>query len=199
MRHGKSGNRLSRNQSLRKATMRDMAKAVFLQERICTTRAKAKEARKFIDKLITLGKKDTLTARRRAFAILCDHAEVSQLFSKVAPRFKSRKGGYTRIIPYIQRAGDNAELAFLELTEKTREIITNQKRVKAVKEAKEAGDVKKVSEAETKPAAPAAGPAVTPGVTATPTTHSKADVKSTPKTASKGFFKKMFQRKIGAE
>ena len=80
-----------------------MAKAVFLQERICTTRAKAKEARKLIEKLITLGKKDTLAARRRAFAILCDHTEVSQLFSKIAPRFKSRKGGYTRIIPYIQR------------------------------------------------------------------------------------------------
>ncbi len=206
MRHAKAGNRLSRNQSLRKATMRDMAKAVFLQERICTTRAKAKEARKFIDKLITLGKTDTLAARRRAFAILCDHAEVSQLFGKVAPRFKFRKGGYTRIIPYIQRDGDNAELAFLELTEKTRTIITGQKRIKAVKEA---GDTKKVSDphaghahVETKPAAPAApaaGPATTPSVTSTPTTHSKADVKSTPKAGSKGFFKKMFQRKTGAE
>src|ERR1700722_6782730 len=153
MRHAKSGNRLSRNQSLRKATLRDMAKAIFLQERICTTRAKAKEARKMIEKLITLGKKDTLAARRRAFAILCDHTEVSQLFSQVAPRFKARNGGYTRIIPYIQRGGDNAELAFLELTEKSREIITNQKRTKAEKEA---GDVTKVSEAETKPAASAA-------------------------------------------
>ena len=197
MRHGKSGNRLSRNQSLRKATLRDMAKAVFLQERICTTRAKAKEARKLIEKLITLGKKDTLTARRRAFAILCDHAEVSQLFSKIAPRFKSRTGGYTRIIPYIQRIGDNAELAFLELTEKTHEIITNQKRVKAVKEA---GDVTKVSEAETKPVAPAAGEAPTPSVATTPTAHSKADVKSTPKaTAKPKGIRKLFQRKTGGE
>ena len=80
--------------------------------------------------MITLGKKDTLAARRRAFAILCDHTKVSQLFSKIAPRFKARNGGYTRIIPYMQRAGDNAELAFLELTEKSREIITNQKRTK---------------------------------------------------------------------
>ena len=197
MRHRKSGNRLSRNQSLRKATLRDMAKAVFLQERICTTRAKAKEARKLIEKLITLGKKDTLTARRRAFAILCDHTEVSQLFSKVAPRFKSRKGGYTRIIPYIQRGGDNAELAFLELTEKTREIITNQKRVKAVKEA---GDTTKVSEAETKPVAPAVGAAPTPSVATTSTAHSKADVKSTPKAAAKpAGIRKLFQRKIGSE
>ena len=196
MRHRKSGNRLSRNQSLRKATLRDMAKAVFLQERICTTRAKAKEARKLIEKLITLGKKDTLAARRRAFAILCDHTEVSQLFSKVAPRFKSRKGGYTRIIPYIQRGGDNAQLAFLELTEKTRTIITGQKRVKAVKEA---GDVTTVSEAQTKPVAPASGAAPTPSV-ATPVTHSKADVKSTPKAAAKPTgLRKLFQRKIGSE
>src|ERR1043165_46246 len=124
MRHQKSGNRLSRNKSLRQATVRDMAKAVLVQERICTTRAKAKEARKFIEKLITLGKKDTLAARRKAFAILCDHTLVSQLFKETAPRFKSRAGGYTRIIPYKQRMGDNAELAFLELTEKSRAIIT---------------------------------------------------------------------------
>ena len=196
MRHAKAGNRLSRNQSLRKATLRDMAKAVFLQERICTTRAKAKEARKMIEKLITLGKEDTLAARRRAFAILCDHTEVSQLFSKIAPRFKSRKGGYTRIIPYIQRIGDNAELAFLELTEKTKEIITNQKRTKAVKEA---GDTTKVSEAETKPVTPAAGAAPTPSA-ATPAAHSKADVKSTPKAAAKpAGIRKLFQRKIGSE
>lgn len=194
MRHAKAGNRLSRNQSLRKATLRDMAKAVFLRERICTTRAKAKEARKLIEKLITLGKKDTLASRRRAFAILCDHAEVSQLFTNVAPRFKSRTGGYTRIIPYMQRSGDNAQLAFLELTEKSRTIITNQKRVKAVKEA---GDTAKVSEAQTKPVTPA--PAATPSGAATPTTHSKADLKATPKAASKGFFKKMFQRKTGGE
>src|SRR5271163_162544 len=115
MRHAKSGNRLSRNQSLRKATLRDMARSIFLQERICTTMAKAKEARKLIEKLITLGKKDTLAARRRAFAILCDHTIVSDLFTKTAPRFKSRTGGYTRIIPYMQRSGDNAALAFLEL------------------------------------------------------------------------------------
>ena len=197
MRHRKSGNRLSRNQSLRKATLRDMAKAVFLQERICTTRAKAKEARKLIEKLITLGKKDTLAARRLAFAILCDHKEVSQLFSKVAPRFKARKGGYTRIIPYIQRGGDNAALAFLELTEKSREIITNLKRVKVDKEAaKDAGDVKKVSEAETKPVAET----TTPSVTAAPATHSKADVKSTPKAAAKPTgIRKFFQRKTGGE
>ena len=190
MRHAYAGNRLSRNQSLRKATVRDMAKAVLVQERICTTRAKAKEARKLIDKLITLGKKDTLAARRRAFAILCDHGLVSRLFTTTAPRFKSRNGGYTRIIPYMQRMGDNAELAFLELTEKSRTIITGLKRTKAEKEA---ADTSKVSEAESKPAAPQAGAPAAP-------THSKADVKSTPKAASKPTgIKKLFQRKTGGE
>ncbi len=191
MRHGLSGNRLSRNRSLRKATLRDMAKSIFLQERICTTSAKAKEARKMIEKLITLGKKDTLAARRRAFAILCDHAEVSKLFTDIAPRFKTRTGGYTRIIPYTQRAGDNAKLAFLELTEKSREIITNQKRSK---EAKEAADVTKVSEAETKPVAATA-------VAEEPRpTHSKADVKAKPKAAAKPkVTPKLFQRKAGGE
>jgi large subunit ribosomal protein L17 len=189
MRHGLAGNRLSRNRSLRKATLRDMARAILVQERICTTRAKAKEARKFIEKLITLGKTDTLAARRRAFAILCDHAMVSDLFTKTAPRFKSRKGGYTRIIPYMQRSGDNAQLAFLELTEKTRVIITNQKRTKADKEA---GDVSKVSDAETKPVEPAAGTAA-PG-------HSKADVKTKPKAVAKPTgVRKLFQRKTGSE
>ena len=191
MRHGKSGNRLSRNQSLRKATLRDMARSVLVQERICTTIAKAKEARKLIEQLITLGKKDTLAARRRAFAILCDHTMVSVLFAKTAPRFKDRKGGYTRIIPYMQRAGDNAALAFLELTEKSRAIITNKKRVKVDKDAKEAADTSKVSEAETKPVAPAGGAAPAP---------SKADVKTTTKAAAKPTgIRKLFNRKIGSE
>jgi len=190
MRHGKSGNRLSRNQSLRKATLRDMARAILVQERICTTRAKAKEARKFIEKLITLGKTDTLAARRAAFAILCDHSMVSDLFKTVAPRFKERKGGYTRIIPYVQRAGDNAELAFLELTEKSREIITNQKRTKADKEA---ADVTKVSEAETKPVAATAAPV------AAPAKSKKAEVKAPKAAAKPKVAKKLFQRKAGGE
>ena len=99
MRHHKARTRLSRNSTLRQATMRDLAKAVLIQQRICTTKPKAKEARKLIDRLITLGKDGTLSAKRRAFAVLCDHDLVSQLFNSTAPRFNSRQGGYTRIIP----------------------------------------------------------------------------------------------------
>ena len=191
MRHRKEGNRLSRNRSLRKATLRDMAKCVLVEERICTTRAKAKEARKLIEKLITLGKKDTLTARRRAFAILCDHDLVSQLFKETAPRFKARAGGYTRIIPYMNRLGDNAELAFLELTEKSRVIITGEKKVKA----QAAADTSVVTDAQTKPVQEKSKKAPK-----AEKVESKADVKTTAKAAAKPTAaKKLFQRKAGGE
>jgi len=150
MRHAKSGNRLSRNQTLRKATMRDMARAILVEERIFTTKAKAKEARKFIDQLITLGKNGTLSDKRRAFAILCDHTMVTDLFEKTAPRFKNRVGGYTRIIPFGLRRGDNAEMVYLELTEKTKSIISQGKlRGVALSHVPAEADVATIAEAET--------------------------------------------------
>ena len=112
MRHGVAGNRLSRNRSLRKATLRDLAKATLIHQRVCTTFNKAKEARKLVEKLITLGKKGQLAHRRRAFAILCDHQLVSELFTKISPRFKSRVGGYTRLIPVGIRRGDSAQMTY---------------------------------------------------------------------------------------
>lgn len=131
MRHRVSGNRLGRNSSLRKSTVRDIAKSTLVHQRICTTKAKAKEARKLVEKLITLGKKETLAAKRRAFSILCDHKIVSNLFNDIAGRFKNRAGGYTRIIPLSERRGDNAMLVYLELTEKK---IVEPKKPVAVKE-----------------------------------------------------------------
>ena len=127
MKHRIAGNKLSRNSSLRKATLRDMASAILTHERICTTKAKAKEARKLIDHLITLGKKGTLAHKRKAFSVLCDHGMVKDLFDTIAPRFKERQGGYTRIILAGQRSGDNANLAYLELTEKSAMIISKSK------------------------------------------------------------------------
>jgi large subunit ribosomal protein L17 len=185
MRHKIAGNRLSRNQSLRAATLRDMARAVLIQERICTTHAKAKEGRKLIEKLITLGKKDTLTARRRAFAILCDHGLVSRLFKETAPRFKTRPGGYTRIIALSKRSGDNAQLAFLELTEKSRVIISGLKKVKAP-----SADAEAVSDAEIKPVEDKSKAPE----------HSKADIKTKTKTTAKpAGIRRLFQRKTGGE
>ena len=131
-----AGNRLSRNSTLRKATVRDLAKATLIAQRICTTEAKAKEARKLVDKLITLGKKGTLAAKRRAFSILTDHKLVSDLFAKTSPRFKNRIGGYTRIIKLGTRRGDNAALAYLELTEKEIIIISKPKSAVTAKKEK---------------------------------------------------------------
>lgn len=119
MRHKIAHKTLNRKQAHRKATVRDIAKATLIHNRIQTTEVKAKEARKLVDKLITLGKKGTLAHKRRAFAILCDHKLVSNLFNETSPRFKERNGGYTRIIKLGNRRGDNASLVFLELTENT--------------------------------------------------------------------------------
>lgn len=111
-----------------------MAKATLIRQRICTTMAKAKEARKLVDQLITLGKKGSLAHKRRAFAILCDHQLVSDLFNKTAPRFRQRNGGYTRIIPLaLPRRGDSAKMVYLELTEKEVVVISKPKAQAAAK------------------------------------------------------------------
>lgn len=129
MRHGISGNKFGRNQTLRKVTIRDLCRAVLKCESIKTTRAKAVEARKAVDKLITLGKDNTLAAKRRAFAILIDHEIVSNLFNVIAPRFSKRQGGYTRIIKFaVNRQGDNAQMVILELTERA-VVATSEEKV----------------------------------------------------------------------
>ena len=161
MRHGISGNKFGRNQTLRKATVRDLVRAILKAEVIKTTRAKAVEARKLIDRTITLGKKNTLAAKRRAFALLCDHAMVSNLFNVIAPRFANRKGGYTRIIKFTtNRQGDNAEMVLLELTERAPEVVVaDAKAGKAVKDAEvvavkaeKKAPVKKAAKADVKTA-----------------------------------------------
>jgi large subunit ribosomal protein L17 len=96
--------------------MRNLARALFEHERIITTVEKAKEARCFVEKLITLGKKGTLHARRLALARLPDRDAVTKLFDEIAPRFRDRPGGYTRVIKRHQRRlGDAGQTAFLEL------------------------------------------------------------------------------------
>lgn len=147
MRHKIAGNKLGRNSSWRKATVRDIAKATLIQQRIKTTEAKAKEARKLVDKLITLGKKGSLAHKRRAFSILCDHKLVSELFSKIAVRFAQRQGGYTRIIKLAtNRKGDNAKVVFLELTEKDQSVLVDDK--KALKQASKKAKAEKKVESD---------------------------------------------------
>ncbi|MFC1594422.1 50S ribosomal protein L17 [Candidatus Omnitrophota bacterium] len=135
MRHRQSRGTLNRSTSYRRATLRDIARAVVISERIITTKVKAKAARRLVERLITLGKQDTLAARRTAFKHLCDHRLVSLLFSEIAPRFQKRSGGYTRLITISNRRGDNAERVILELTE-MREVEKSKKK-KGATQAKE--------------------------------------------------------------
>jgi large subunit ribosomal protein L17 len=116
MRHLKAGRKLGRNATHRLALMRNLARALFEHERIITTVEKAKEARRFVEKLITLAKKGSLHARRLALARLPDRDSIDKLFSEIAPRFHDRAGGYTRIIKrHERRLGDGGQTAFLEL------------------------------------------------------------------------------------
>jgi large subunit ribosomal protein L17 len=115
MRHLKSGRQLSRNSSHRWALMRNLITALLREEKIRTTDPKAKELRRWADRVITLGKQGTLHARRRALSIVQDKAVVKKLFDTLGPRFKDRPGGYTRIIKIGQRRGDAAQMAVIEL------------------------------------------------------------------------------------
>ncbi|MBI3990561.1 MAG: 50S ribosomal protein L17 [Candidatus Omnitrophica bacterium] len=117
MRHGKIRGRLSRNLSSRKALLRSLVIALFTYQRIKTTLAKAKEARKLAEELITLARNDNLAARRQAFDTLRDKKIIRLLFTDISPRFNGRPGGYTRIMRLGTRSGDGAEMAILELVE----------------------------------------------------------------------------------
>jgi large subunit ribosomal protein L17 len=117
MRHQLSGRQLSRNNSHRKALMRNMAAALLREEKIRTTLPKAKELRRVVEPLITLGKSDSLAGRRRAMSQLRDTTLVEKLFGDIGPRFRARAGGYTRILKMEPRMGDMAPMAFMQLVE----------------------------------------------------------------------------------
>ena len=115
MRHLKSGRQLSRNSSHRWALMRNLITALLREEKIRTTDPKAKELRRWVERVITLGKQGTLHARRQVLSIVQDKAVVRKLFDTIGPRFKDRPGGYTRIIKIGLRRGDAAQLSLIEL------------------------------------------------------------------------------------
>jgi large subunit ribosomal protein L17 len=117
MRHQLSGRQLSRNSSHRKALMRNMAAALLREETIRTTLPKAKELRRVVEPLITLGKSDSLAGRRRAQSQLRDTTLVEKLFGDIGPRFRARAGGYTRIQKMEPRMGDMAPMALMQLVE----------------------------------------------------------------------------------
>ena len=115
MRHLKSGRQLSRNSAHRWALMRNLITSLLREEKIKTTDPKAKELRRWADRVITLGKQGSLHARRQVLSIVHDKIVVRKLFDTIAPRFKDRPGGYTRIIKLGIRRGDAARMAVIEL------------------------------------------------------------------------------------
>jgi large subunit ribosomal protein L17 len=120
MRHMKSGRKLNRNSSHRKAMFRNMASSLFEHELIKTTVPKAKELRRVAEPLITLAKEDSVAHRRLAFDRLRNRKVVTKLFNELGPRYVDRPGGYLRILKCGHRAGDQAPMAYVELVDRPR-------------------------------------------------------------------------------
>ena len=161
MRHRRRTHRLGRNPKERRAMLENLVTSLLSHQQITTTLEKAKEAKKLADRVITLGKADSLHSRRQVFSYLQNHDLTSRLFKEVAPRFKDRVGGYTRILQLHRRKGDGAQLALLELTEK--EIKVKETKPKKGKEAKPEKEHKHEKGHEhkheaAKPEAPKGGP-----------------------------------------
>ena len=118
MRHGNANRKLNRTASHRKAMFANMSAALIKHEQIVTTLPKAKELRPIVEKLVTLGKRGDLHARRQAIAQIRDEDQVRKLFGVIGPRYKERNGGYTRILKAGFRYGDNAAVAVIEFVDR---------------------------------------------------------------------------------
>jgi large subunit ribosomal protein L17 len=136
MRHQWKGKKLGRDSAKRKALLRSLVTSFLEKERIRTTLAKAKATRPIAEKMITLGRNDTLHGRRQALTYVYKKTVVKKLFEDIGPRFSERPGGYTRIIKLGPRNGDGAEMALLELVDK--EFVKKKKKRDKLKEAKAA-------------------------------------------------------------
>jgi len=140
MRHRMSGRKLNRTPSHRKAMFGNMAVALLTHEQIKTTLPKAKELRRVADRMISLGKRGNLHARRQALSVLHDTELVGKLFGPLAERFKERNGGYTRVVKAGFRYGDNAPMAIIELLDRDPEAKGKEDRARAALEADEGSD-----------------------------------------------------------
>jgi large subunit ribosomal protein L17 len=142
MRHRLSGRKLNRTKSHRRALFANMAVALITHEQINTTLPKAKELRSYVEKLITLGKRGDLHARRQAASKLRDEAATKKLFDVLGPRYAERQGGYTRVLKAGFRYGDAAPMAFIELVDRDLEAkgAADKARVEAEREAEEAAE-----------------------------------------------------------
>jgi large subunit ribosomal protein L17 len=143
MRHRNEGRKLSRNTSHRRALLRNLVTSFLEHGRLMTTLPKAKEIRPLAEKMITLGKRDSLHARRQVQAYLLKEAIAKRVFDTIAPKFADRKGGYSRIIKLGYRKGDGADLAIIELLGSELEVKKAEKAAKvSEKESKKEKDKK---------------------------------------------------------
>ena len=154
MRHGKAGKKLGRTPSHRKAMFRNMVTSLLQHERIVTTEVKAKEIGRLTEKMITLGKRGDLHARRQAVAFIRSNEVVKRLFSEYAQRYAGREGGYTRVLKLEPRAGDNAPMALVELVDRPiTEAKDKSPKSKAKAKEKTAKEAKPKKEAKKEPKA----------------------------------------------
>ena len=161
MRHHLSGRQLSRNSAHRHALMRNLSVSLLRHETIRTTLPKAKELRRVVEPLITLGKSDGEANRRVAFARLRDAQVVEKLFADLGPRFKARPGGYTRILRMVPRPGDSAPMALMQLVEGAVPVGAEEpapEKKKRARRTKTAVKAKGKAQAEGAEAAPAEAP-----------------------------------------
>ena len=145
MRHKESGWKLGRNTAHRRSLLRNLVTSLILEERVETTIIKAKAMRPNVEKMITLGKRGDLSARRQAAAYLMTSAAVTKLFDTIAPRFGDRNGGYLRIVRTGWQKGDGAEKAFIELLG-SEKMLDEKRQKRAEARAKRAAETKKAME-----------------------------------------------------
>jgi large subunit ribosomal protein L17 len=182
MRHGKAGKKFGRTSSHRKAMFRNMVTSLLSHERIVTTEVKAKEIGRLTEKMITLGKRGDLHARRQAVAFIRSNEVIKRLFSVYAERYMNRQGGYTRILKLEPRPGDNAPMALVELVDRP---VTESKgkESKAKEKTKGAGAKPKEKKAAGKEPAKKAKEKKEPG---TQDAKGKDKAKKEEKTVAKG-------------
>ena len=147
MRHRRATKKLGRNTSHRRALLRNLVTSLIMEERIETTPAKAKAMRPHVEKMITLGKRGDVAARRLALSYMMTRESVDRLFDNVAPRFGDRNGGYLRIIRKGWRTGDGAETVFIELVG-SEKVIEAKRTKRAESRAKRQEEIKKQMEEE---------------------------------------------------
>ncbi len=152
MRHGKTFNHLGRTATHRKSLLSNMATSLILHKRITTTTAKAKELRKYIEPLITKAKDDSTHSRRVVFSYLKSKESTSELFGAVAQKVADRPGGYTRILKLMNRKGDNAEMAIIELVDFNENLLkdtSTKTATKRTRRGKKTAAVETATEAAT--------------------------------------------------